>query len=89
MTFRNEFRHTILYSLYNFNKKKNRKDLACLAIQSCLTLCDPLDCTCQAPLSMGFPKQEYWSGILEYWMYLNKAFIKASNTDGYYIYLFD
>ena len=24
----------------------------------------PWTVTCQAPLSMGFPKQEYWSGIL-------------------------
>ena len=28
---------------------------------SCLTLCDLVDC--QAPLSMGFSKQEYWSGF--------------------------
>ena len=28
-----------------------------------LTLCDPMDCiACQAPLSMGFSRQEYWSG---------------------------
>ena len=30
-------------------------------LQSCLTLCDPIDC--QAPLSMGFSRQEYWSGL--------------------------
>ena len=31
--------------------------------QSCLTLSDPMDCIAhQAPLSMGFSKQEYWSG---------------------------
>ena len=24
------------------------------SLQSCLTLCDPMDCSCQAPLSMGF-----------------------------------
>ena len=30
-----------------------------------LTLCDPMDCiACQAPLSMGFARQEYWSGLL-------------------------
>ena len=23
----------------------------------------PMDCTHQAPLSMGFPRQEYWSGL--------------------------
>ena len=27
------------------------------------TLSDPMDCTCQAPLSMGFSRQEYWSGL--------------------------
>ena len=31
--------------------------------QSCLTPCDPMDCIAhQAPLSMGFSSQEYWSG---------------------------
>ena len=29
--------------------------------QSCLTLCDPMDWSCQSPLSMGFPRQEYQS----------------------------
>ena len=27
----------------------------CSVTQSCLTLYDSMDCTCQAPLSMGFP----------------------------------
>ena len=31
--------------------------------QSCLTLCDPWTVTCQAPLSMGFPRQEHWTGL--------------------------
>ena len=31
-----------------------------LVPQSCLTLSDPL--ALQAPLSMEFPRQEYWSG---------------------------
>ena len=26
-------------------------------------LCDPMDCSPQAPLSMGFSRQEYWSGL--------------------------
>ena len=30
--------------------------------QSCLALCDPMGCTRQAPLSMGFSRQEYWCG---------------------------
>ena len=31
--------------------------------QSCPTLCDPMDCTLQASLSMGLSRQEYWSGL--------------------------
>ena len=31
--------------------------------QLCPTLCDPMDCTCQAPLSMGFSRQDYWGGL--------------------------
>ena len=27
-------------------------------------LCNPMDCVHQAPLSMGFFRQEYWSGLL-------------------------
>ena len=34
------------------------------SLQSCLTLCDSMDCTHRAPLSMGFSRQEYWSGLL-------------------------
>ena len=34
-----------------------------LVARLCPTLCDPMDyIVCQAPLSMGFSKQEYWSG---------------------------
>ena len=37
--------------------------LLCCAksLQMCLTLCSPMDLTCQAPLSRGFSRQEYWS----------------------------
>ena len=31
--------------------------------QSCLSHCDPMACH-QAPLSMRFPRQEYWDGLL-------------------------
>ena len=34
-----------------------------LVDQSCWTLCDPIVCSPQAPLSMGFSRQEYWSGL--------------------------
>ena len=32
-------------------------------LQSFLTLCNPVDCNCQAPLSRGFSRQEHWSGL--------------------------
>ena len=35
----------------------------CSVTKSCLTLCDPMDWSLPAPLSMGFPRQEYWSGL--------------------------
>ena len=31
--------------------------------QLCLTLCDSMDCSHQASLSMGFSRQEYWSQL--------------------------
>ena len=36
----------------------------CMSVaQSCLTLCDPTDCTDQALRSMGFSRQEHWTGL--------------------------
>ena len=32
-------------------------------LQSCPTLCDLWTVACQDPLSMGFSRQEYWSGL--------------------------
>ena len=34
-----------------------------LVTQSYLTLCDPVDCGPPGSLSMGFSRQEYWSGL--------------------------
>ena len=31
--------------------------------QSCLTLCDPMNCSHQALLSLEFSRQVYWSGL--------------------------
>ena len=33
------------------------------SLESCPALCNPVDHSCQAPLSMGFSRQEYWSGL--------------------------
>ena len=34
-----------------------------LVTQLCLTLANPWTVACQAPLSMGFPRKEYWSKL--------------------------
>ena len=36
----------------------------CVCVHSFPTLCDPMDCSLpETALSMGFPRQEYWSGL--------------------------
>ena len=35
----------------------------CLVAKFVSTSYDPMDCSLQAPLFMGFPRQEYWSGL--------------------------
>ena len=34
-----------------------------LVAQLCLTLCSPMDYGLPGSSSMGFPRQEYWSGL--------------------------
>ena len=36
---------------------------AAKSLQSCRTLCDPIDGSPQATLSLGFSRQEHWSGL--------------------------
>ena len=36
---------------------------AAKSLQSCLTLCDPIDGSHQASPSLGFSRQEHWSGL--------------------------
>ena len=40
-------------------KVKSEREVA----RSCPTLSDPMDCSHQAPPSMGFSRQEYWIGV--------------------------
>ena len=49
----------MMIPLYDVYKKREEREVS----QLCLTLCDPMDCTYQAPPSMGFSWQEYWSGV--------------------------
>ena len=43
--------------------KKFSAPQSVLVAQSCLTLCDPWTVAHQAPLCVGFSRQEYWSGL--------------------------
>ena len=36
---------------------------AAKSLQSCPTLCDPIDVAHQAPQSLGFSRQEHWSRL--------------------------
>ena len=38
-------------------------NLLCMHVQAYLTLCNPWTADLQAPLSMEFSRQEYWSGL--------------------------
>ena len=37
--------------------------LSAKLLQLCPTVCNPVDYSPQVPLSMGFSRQEYWSGL--------------------------
>ena len=56
-------------NVYTKKKQKQKTNLwlpkvrMCSVTQLCLTLCDPWTIACQAPLSMAFSRQEYWSGL--------------------------
>ena len=51
---------TLLSILMEFSGKMH---CVCLVTRSCLTLATPHTVACQAPLSMEFSRQEYWSGL--------------------------
>ena len=50
----------VAISFSNARKVKSEREVA----QSCLTLSDPWTAAYQAPLPMGFSRQEYWSSVL-------------------------
>ena len=53
------------------------------SLQSCPTLCNPMDAH-QAPLSLGFSRQEYWIGSLcpPLGVYVYMIFINESRKGG-------
>ena len=57
---------TAILETWQFLKKLNiylHSDSDSEVAQSCPTLCDPMAVAHQAPPSMGFSRQEYWSGL--------------------------
>ena len=52
------------FSIWKLWSKLLPSCCGCLVAWTCLTLWDPMDCSPSgSSLSMGFPKQEYWSGL--------------------------
>ena len=47
----------------NLNRLITSNESESEVAQSCLTLITPWTIAHQGPLSMGFPRQEYWSGL--------------------------
>ena len=43
--------------------KRGISAAAAVSLQSCPTLCDPIDGSPSGSLSLGFSRQEYWSGV--------------------------
>ena len=57
--------YPVFFKLAVFVCERVKAPLSCLIAKLCPTLCHPMDCTaCQTLLSMVFPRQEYWSGLL-------------------------
>ena len=57
-------RHLLHWQVDSFTMNHQGSPITtCAHAQSCLTLCESMDVACQAPLSMEFSRQEYWSGL--------------------------
>ena len=55
---------SLISSLCSCQEARLKVKVNVLVAQSCLTLCDLMNCIArQAPLSMGFSRQEHWSGL--------------------------
>ena len=50
------------YTCKNAKMSLYSNKVKALVAQLCLTLCNPM-VSHQAPLSLGFPRQKYWSGL--------------------------
>ena len=52
-----------MFSVWIFLTWWNESESESAVTQSCPTFGGPMDCTCQAPPSMGFSRQKYWCGL--------------------------
>ena len=52
-----------IWDIWCFLERAHIKSGGGLVAKSCSTLAKPWQESCQAPLSMGFSRQEYWSGL--------------------------
>ena len=57
------FKIALYVIVKEWKQSKLMNAAAAKSLQSCPTLCDPVDGSHQAPASMGFSRQEYWSGL--------------------------
>ena len=52
-----------LFRIYTYMVSSTRLCMRAKLLQSCPTLGNPMDCSHRAPLSMGFSREGYWSGV--------------------------
>ena len=57
--------HPLMTKVFGDSLKQHTAAAAAAAksLQSCPTLCDPMTAAHQAPPSLGFSRQEHWSGL--------------------------
>ena len=58
-----EYDKAVYCNLVYLTSMQSAAAFAAKSLQSCLTLCDPIDGSPPAPLSLGFSRQEHWSGL--------------------------
>ena len=57
------FFSVLLVSFVKLNRPFNAAAAAAKSLQSCPTLCDPIDGSPPGSLSLGFSRKEHWSGL--------------------------
>jgi len=52
-----------ILSVFSLHLEYQQPAAAAKSLQSCPTLCDPRDGSPPGPASLGFSRQEHWSGL--------------------------